>query len=144
VKAFFDTNVLIAACIEGHAHHERATPLLESVIQGKTEGVVSAHSLLEAHAVLTKLPRAPRILPQQAASLIEENIVKPFTVIALTAKEYVDLVMKLGREGVWGGQAYDALHLRCAEKAGVDRIYTFNARHFEQLAPQFSGKCVVP
>jgi predicted nucleic acid-binding protein len=106
VKAFFDTNVLIAACIEGHAHHERATPLLESVIQGKTEGVVSAHSLLEAHAVLTKLPRAPRILPQQAA--------------------------------------YDALHLRCAEKAGVDRIYTFNARHFEQLAPQFSGKCVVP
>jgi len=144
VKAFFDTNVLVAACIEGHEHHERAMPLLESVLQGKTEGVVSAHSILETHAVLTKLPRAPRILPLQAASLIEENIVKPFTVIALTAKEYVDLVMKLGREGILGGQAYDALHLRCAEKAGVDTIYTFNVSHFASLAPLFSGMIVSP
>jgi predicted nucleic acid-binding protein len=76
--------------------------------------------------------------------LIEDNIVKPFTVVALTAKEYVDLVMKLGREGILGGQAYDALHLRCAEKAGVDRIHTFDARHFGPLAPRFSGKNVVP
>jgi predicted nucleic acid-binding protein len=144
VKAFFDTNVLVAACVEAHEHHDRALPLLESVLQGRTEGIVSAHSLLETHAVLTKLPRVPRMLPQQAASLIQENIVKPFTVVALTAREHMDLVVTLGREGVLGGRVYDALHLRCAEKAGVDRLYTFDQRHFELLARRLPVKIVVP
>ena len=33
-----------------------------------------------------------------------------------------------------GGIIYDALHLRAAEKAGVDRLVTFNRRDFERLA----------
>jgi predicted nucleic acid-binding protein len=144
VKAFFDTSVLIAAFVEDHEHHERALPLLESVHEGKTEGVVSAHSLLEIHAILTRLPRSPRILPQQAATLVEENLARAFTVVALTTKEYLDLVTKLGREGITGGQSYDALHLRCAEKAMADRVYTFNTRHFEALAPPFSAVIVAP
>jgi predicted nucleic acid-binding protein len=144
MKAFFDTSVLVAACVEEHEHHERAIPLLESVHQRKMEGVVSAHGLLEVHAILTRLPRSPRILPQQAVALVEQNIVGPFTVVTLTAREYVDLVTKLGREGIAGGQSYDALHLRCAEKAGVDRIYTFNVRHFQGLALLFSAVVVAP
>ena len=75
---------------------------------------------------------------------VEQNMVGPFTVVTLTAREYVDLVTKLGREGITGGQSYDALHLRCAEKTGVDRIYTFNVRHFQGLAPLFSAVVVAP
>jgi hypothetical protein len=31
------------------------------------------------------------------------------------------------------------LHLDSAKKAACDRIYTFNVRHFQQLAPELRG-----
>jgi predicted nucleic acid-binding protein len=36
---------------------------------------------------------------------------------------------------VTGGRVFDALHLRCAEKAESDRIYTFKTKDFRSLAP---------
>src|ERR1700736_1749247 len=33
-----------------------------------------------------------------------------------------------------GGRIHDAVHLRCAEKASCDRIYTFNVKDFRTLA----------
>ena len=90
----------------------------------------SGHSLLEMHSILTRLPRTPRISAIQAATLITENIVKHFSVVTLTGKEYGELVAKLGQNGIVGGMSYDALHLACAEKSGADRIYTFNISHF--------------
>jgi hypothetical protein len=47
--------------------------------------------------------------------------------------------------GEWrGGRIYDALHPRCAHKAGADWIYTFNVRHFQQMAPELEGKICAP
>jgi predicted nucleic acid-binding protein len=134
MKIFFDTNVLIAAFIEEHEHHARALPALESVHEKSAQGVVSAHTLLELYATLTRLPRSPRVQPRQAMALIDDNILKSFTIISLSAKEYGELVLRLGKQGTIGGQAYDALHIACAEKSGADRIYTFNARHFQSIA----------
>ncbi|HZO85251.1 MAG TPA: PIN domain-containing protein [Verrucomicrobiae bacterium] len=141
---FLDTNVVIAACVEEHEHHTRALPLLQSVHTGVNDGCVSGHGILEVYAILTRLPRAPRILPGQAAALVEENILKHFATITLTAKEYGELTSKLGRNGVLGGQAYDVLHLECAEKSDADRIYTFNVRHFASLAPHLTGRIAAP
>jgi len=95
MKEFLDTNVLVAACVADHEHHARALPLVQAVHEGKSEGFISAHSLLETHATLTRLPRVPRISPLQAAALIADNIVKHFSVVALTGKEYSDLCVKL-------------------------------------------------
>ncbi len=134
MKLFLDTNVLVAACLEEHEHHGRALPLVQTIHEKKVEGFASAHTLLEMLATLTRLPRSPRILPMQAATLLEENVMKRFSVVSLTAKEYAELARRLGREGIIGGQAYDALHLECARKSGADRIYTFNVRHFQSLA----------
>jgi len=36
------------------------------------------------------------------------------------------------------------LHLRCAEKCGADRIYTFNVRDFAQLAGQLTSRITAP
>ena len=144
MKVFLDTNVLVAACVDGHEHHARALPLVQEVHQGEAEGFVSAHSLLETHAILTRLPRVPRIPPTQASALIADNIVKHFSVVALTGREYGELSVKLGQNNVVGGKAYDALHLACAEKCGADRIYTFNIRDFAQLAGHLAGKITAP
>ena len=69
------------------------------------------------------------------ANTVADNIVKYFSVVALTGKEYSELSLKLGQNNVVGGKAYDVLHLRCAEKCGADRIYTFNVRDFAQPQP---------
>jgi predicted nucleic acid-binding protein len=144
MKYFLDTNVLIAACVADHEHHVRALPLVQAVHDGKTEGFVSAHSLLETHSVLTRLPRVPRVSPMQASKLIADNVVKHFSVVALTGKEYGELALELGQNNIVGGRAYDVLHLACAKKCGADRIYTFNVRDFTQLAGQLAGKITAP
>ena len=134
MKVFVDTSVLVAACIEEHVHHERGLAVLDAIHGGADEGFASGHAALEAYSTLTRMPRSPRILPAQARALIEENIVDGMTLVALTGREYGQLISRLGVEGTLGGQAYDALHLACAEKCGAERIYTFNVRHFQSLA----------
>jgi predicted nucleic acid-binding protein len=144
VKVFLDTNVLIAAFVQDHEHHTRALPLMQKIHAGHDQGFVSAHALLEVYAILTRLPRSPRIMPPQAATLIETNILGYFTVSAVAGREYGDLVRKLGQDGIVGGQAYDALHMMSAEKAGVERIFTFNVRHFTGVAPHLSNRIASP
>jgi predicted nucleic acid-binding protein len=144
MKDFLDTNVLIAACVADHEHHARALPIVQKVHEGKVEGFVSAHSILETHAILTRLPRVPRISSMQASMLIADNIVKYFSVVALTGKEYGELSLKLGQNNVIGAKAYDVLHLACAEKCGADRIYSFNVRDFAQLAGPLTTRITAP
>jgi hypothetical protein len=43
-----------------------------------------------------------------------------------------------------GGILYDALQLRCAEKARCDRIYTFSLSDFVCLAPQLGNRVLRP
>jgi predicted nucleic acid-binding protein len=144
MKYFLDTNVLVAACLAEHEHHARALPVVQTIHEGNAEGFVSAHSLLETYAILTRLPRVPRISSIQASTLIADNIVKHFSVVALTGKEYSELSLKLGQNNIVGGKAYDVLHLTCAEKCGADRIYTFNVRDFVQLAGQLRNIITTP
>lgn len=135
MKVFVDTNVLVAASVEDHVHHNRAAPIIEAIHRAKYEGFTSGHAVLELYSVLTRLPRNPRILPSQAMLIIQENVLKEVTLVALTGKEYGELVLQLAANSHGGGQAYDALHLACARKCDAERIYTFNAAHFERLAP---------
>ena len=48
--------------------------------------------------------------------------------------------------GGWAGaKIYDALLLRCADRCGAERIYTFNLSDFRQLAPaNLQGKLSAP
>ncbi len=144
MKVFLDTNVLVAACVVAHEHHARALPLMRAVHSGEMEGCVSAHSLLEAHAILTRLPRTPRIMPAQAKELIAENVIKYFNVLSLSAKEYTQLIAKLGENGIVGGACYDMLHLECAEKSGAERIFTFNLDDFPRLASHLADRISAP
>ncbi|MBS0261361.1 MAG: PIN domain-containing protein [Planctomycetes bacterium] len=63
MKMLLDTSVLVAGMLSDHAHHSVAWPWLERAKAGAFEFVVAGHSLAELYAVLTKLPRRPRISP---------------------------------------------------------------------------------
>ena len=66
MKHFFDTSVLVAALERGHPHHERASPKLQSVVDGAVTGFMGIHSLAETYVALTRMPVVPRIQPEDA------------------------------------------------------------------------------
>lgn len=78
--------------------------------------IVAAPALVEAYAVLTRLPPPHRISPEAALTLLDNNFVKSVTVIALTAKTYEALLRLALEKGVAGGRTYDAVIGRCAEQ----------------------------
>jgi predicted nucleic acid-binding protein len=136
MKVFLDTSVLVAAVVQRHESHVRSLAILDRVQNGKDEGFISGHSLAEMYSVLTKLPPSFRHSPEQALLSIEENVVNYFKVLALAGSEYVVLIREAALAGIQGGTIYDAVLLKCAIKAGVDKIFTLNQKHFLAIAPK--------
>jgi predicted nucleic acid-binding protein len=136
VRVFLDTSVLVAAVVKQHENHPRAYAVLDRVQSGKDEGFVSAHSLAELYAVLTKAPVPFRHTPEQALLSIEENVVKHFKVAGLTGNDYTTLLREAALAGIQGGTVYDAVLLKCAAKTAAEKIFTLNLRHFQAIAPQ--------
>ena len=132
---FFDTSVLVASASDAHRHFGPASAVVARVAHGKDKGWISQHSIAEVYAVLTRLPVVPRIHPLEAARIIRDNILHNFEVVGIEKKEYMAVVEMVSQSGWSGGKIYDALLLRCAEKCAAQKIYTFNLRDFQQIAP---------
>jgi predicted nucleic acid-binding protein len=134
VDIFFDTTVLVAASEKGHPHYAQAWPALHRVAKGQDKGFMSAHSIAEVYAALTRLPVQPRIHPLEAVRILTDNILPHFEIIPIDKEDYVAALSSVGNGGWSGPKIYDALLLRCAAKRAVERIYTFNLGDFRQLA----------
>jgi predicted nucleic acid-binding protein len=134
MKVFLDTSVLVAAVVQKHESHTRAFAVLERIQNGRDQGNVSAHSLAEMYAVLTKSPPPFRHSPEQALLSIEENVLRHFKLTALAATDYAEMIRDAAPARVMGGTIYDSLVLRCAAKANPDKIFTLNVKHFEATA----------
>ena len=141
MKAYFDTAVLVAACIADHPHYRPAVTALEAAHTRKVEACVAAHGLAEFYSVLTRTPFSPPVFPHEAWQFVADNIVPVFEIVSLSSQEYQESIQRCAQSGWTGGRVYDVLHLKCAQKANCDRIYTFNVRRFRQLAPELS-ECI--
>ncbi len=95
---------------------------------------MSTHGLAEYYSVLTRAPFTPRIHPAEAGQFLDDNILPYFELLVLTAADYKAVLRSSVIAGLVGGVVFDALHLHCAEKAGCDRLYTFNLKDFLALA----------
>lgn len=133
-KAYFDTTVLVAACVQGHPQHSRAAAVL-TVAGKQAAGYLSAHGLAELYSVLTRAPFTPPVYPAEAWQMIEHNVLSRCQLVALEASELAELVRDCASQGWVGGRVYDAIHVRCALKIACDRLYTLNLKHFQELAP---------
>ena len=109
-----------------------------------TVGFAASHSLGECYSAFTTIPLDPRIQPIEAERLIEHNIVPHFQLLDADAADYRRVVQACVALSAIGGRFYDALLLECARKAGPDRLYTFNTRHFQTLAPDLEGIICAP
>ncbi len=144
MKVYCDTSVLVAASVSAHPHHAQSLALLKQVRAAKLEGVISAHGTAEFYAVLTRAPLIPPVYPSEAWRLLAENILPHFRVATLSAAEYKAVLRQAAEKGWTGGLVYDALHLAAATNSQCKRIYTFNLRHFLQLAPQLQDVICSP
>lgn len=104
---------------------------------------MSAHGLAEVYSVLTRTPFTPPVYPGEAWQ-IQQSFLRHLEVVALSAKEYQDVIRHCASNGISGGLVYDALHLRCAEKVRSDRVYTFNVKDFRLLAPNLESRICAP
>jgi predicted nucleic acid-binding protein len=134
VTWYFDTSVLVPAAVALHPHNGPALEVLEEMIMRRHKGVMSAHSLTEVYSVLTRTPFKPPLHPSEAWQIIEQMVLPHMELVTLTAKEYREVVLRCAVGGWAGGKVHDAVHLHCAQKAGCDRLYTFNVRDFRALA----------
>jgi predicted nucleic acid-binding protein len=94
---------------------------------------MAAPALLEAYAVLTRLPPPHRLKPKDALAALLGSF-GDATVVSLPATETWALIRSLPDLGVSGGASYDAMIVACARSAGADVIVTWNTRHFVKVA----------
>ena len=132
MKAFFDTSVLVGAFYGDYPRHAACLRLLEDA--SKKTHFCAAHSVAELYAVMTRLPVRPRITPEQGL-LFVENVRDYFSVITLSAVEQFEAAVGAARRGLAGAKVYDLLTLKCAAKAGAERVYALNLPEFTRLAP---------
>jgi predicted nucleic acid-binding protein len=129
---------MIAAVCSWHEHHELAANEIDRRLARREKMIVAAPALVEAYAVLTRLPPPHRISPEAALTLLDNNFVKSVTVIALTAKTYEALLRLAPEKGVAGGRTYDAVIGTCAERGKASTVLTFNAGDFVALGKDFA------
>ncbi len=105
--------------------------------------ILASPSLVEAYAVLTRLPPPHRVSPADALALLEANFMSAGKSVALDAASYRSLLKQAPAGGIAGGRTYDAVIAACASKGNASVLLTFNAAHFESLP--FEGlEIVIP
>lgn len=124
---------MVAALVEWHEHHERATEEMSVRLDAGATMFVAAPALIESYAVLTRLPPPNRLATADALALLEANFGR-HPVVTLDAAGYRSLLGAAPGLAVAGGRIYDAVIARCAVRAGAATILTFNERHFRGLA----------
>jgi predicted nucleic acid-binding protein len=136
MKTLLDTSVLVPALVRGLPQHSRAQPWLERARSGEFSWAVASHTLAELYAVLTALPVSPRIMPATARRLIRENVEDSAEIVALSPRDYRDVLTMMADLGLSSGAVYDALICRAAQKAEARRVLTFNIAHFRRVWPE--------
>ncbi len=138
---FLDTSVLVAIAQVDHVHHVPSRELWNGCAAKET--AVSAHTLAEFYSSVTSMPPGVR-LSGRDAMLALETFLRRIAPIALTANEYIETLKSCAAAGLTGGTIYDALHVACARKVNAERIYTWNVRHFQRVAPDLAERIVAP
>lgn len=127
---------MIAAICSWHEHHSQAAREIQKRLEQRERMLVAAPALVEAYAVLTRLPQPHRLSPDDTLVLLEANFIKGTKVIALQVRSYQHLLRQAPKNRVAGGQTYDAVIATCAIDGKASTLLTFNASDFLFAAKQ--------
>jgi predicted nucleic acid-binding protein len=128
-----DTSVLVAAVHANHPMHKPAAQWLDAAFVAH-EICVCHHSLLEAYAVLTRLPAAYRLSPSEAVMVLRETLQQNAAIAPFAAESTWSVVQLLSTIPAAGGASYDAYIVEVLRSAGVDAVVTYNADDFRRIS----------
>ena len=131
-----DTSVVVAALLADHEAHARALRAVQNLFGSEDEAIVPYPVVVEAYAVMTRLPPPLRVEPADAEKLLRTTFERRARVVQTEATKAWGFVGDLVRSNVRGGTAYDAQIIACAIDADAGEILTFNERHFRRVAPR--------
>ncbi|MCP4041663.1 MAG: type II toxin-antitoxin system VapC family toxin [Gammaproteobacteria bacterium] len=129
-----DTNIIVAGLLSWHEHHAAARSSLNNILSSSALLVVPSPALIEAYAVITRLPAPHRLSSQDAHEVLYGTFYSAARIVALDESEIWGLLGSLDSLQVTGGRSYDAHIVACAIKGRADCLLTFNTRDFEPLA----------
>lgn len=115
-----------------HEHHEATRTDLERREHAGESIGVACHSLVEAYAVLTRLPPPHRLSPAEAHAVLRGSW-KNGAASVLSPAEHWELLESAAAGSIAGGRTYDALIAACARRAGASVLLTWNLAHFASL-----------
>jgi predicted nucleic acid-binding protein len=134
VRIGVDSCIIVAGVHANHPWHAVAASWLVNGI-GAHDLVVAHHSVLEAYAVLTRLPGDLRLLGSEARELLRATIQGNMQVARFRAASIWTLLDSIVARSASGGRSYDAFALEVLRRDGVEAIATFNVAHFSELDP---------
>lgn len=144
MKIFFDTSVLVAGMLEAHPKHGVCFSWLKRAKAREFAWGVSAHTLAELYAIMTAIPSRPRITPEMARQLLQENIGKEAQVVPLSSRDYFEVVRNMSKLNLFGAVIYDGLIAHGATKFGADHLLTLNHKVFSRLFPRKDTFLIIP
>src|SRR6266567_4269519 len=125
-RFLLDTSCMVAAVCAWHEDH---SPTVQEITRRLAKGqrlVSAAPALVEAYAVMTRLPSTHRLAPEDALSVIEMNFVANAQVVSLESQTYLALLHDAPSDGIFGGRTYDAVIAECGVQAHVAALLTLN------------------
>jgi predicted nucleic acid-binding protein len=140
-----DTSCIVAAVCGWHVDHPRASREIKRRLGDGETLILAAPTLVEAYAVLSRLPPPRRLSPAEGWTLVRASFIDHCAgVVALDSEALRRLLDDNAARGMAGGGIYDAHIVACALKARVDAILTFNARQFRLVSPAYVQVIVPP
>lgn len=141
MRVFCDTSVLIPLFYGDHQHHDASIRAVEQLQPG--ESFCASHNLLEVYSSLTRMPGRFRVSAERAGLFIA-GLRERFQAVALTPGEYSSMLDHQSAAGITGGAIYDAMIARCAVKAEVETLLTWNLRDFTRFGPEVAQLLKTP
>jgi predicted nucleic acid-binding protein len=129
-----DTSVIVASLLGWHEAHAAAHRALVAAASGRGKRLlVPGPALVEAYAVLTRLPSPHRLAPADAIALLAAAFEDRALVNGLDADGLWPFLHALASGKIAGGRTYDAVILECARSGGARRLLTLDRRDFARL-----------
>lgn len=127
-----DATVLVASVVSWHESHRAAAAAVESALARKAL-VIPAPSLIDAYAILTRLPAQHRLQHAEAFHLLRTNF-GPARLAGPRTRDAWSLLRRLSVAPIGGSDTYEAQIVEIARDAGAKSLLTFKRADLERLA----------
>lgn len=127
-----DASVLVAAIVSWHERHGAAAGAVEAALARKAL-VVPSTALLDAYAILTRLPAQHRLVHADAFHLLRSSFGSA-RVAGPRTRDAWSMLRRWSVAPIGGSEAYDAQLVEIAKAAGAKTLLTFRRGELERLA----------